>query len=379
MKSSRIMPFLLACLLFIVFAIIPMANAENTIKIGYIGVLTGPGAMYGIAVQKGMNLCINEVNAAGGINGRKVELISMDSQGNPAMGQQAYYKLVESEGVVAILGPVLTDVSKAVADAANDDGMPMITPSATAYEVTTDRPSVFRTCFLDPFQAAVIARYVAQEGIKSVGVLYDNGDEYSNGLMLAFKEECEKQGVNIVASESASFDDVDFKSQLTNLKNAGPEAVFLPYYGAPAALILTQANELGFSPRFFGADGISNVIDSISDKSLLTNIIYTDHFTGDAQSEKAIHYLKAFESEYGEKPTLAFSATAYDAALVLIEAIKSAGTTDKGAIVSAIKSSSVNGVTGNITFDEHNDPIKSVFFTTFDAEGNKVFIKQLDP
>lgn len=378
MKYSRLLSLLMACLLVVALAI-PMANAEEIIKIGGIGVLTGPAAMYGIAVQKGINLFIDELNEAGGINGKKVEVLWEDSQGNPAVGQQAYYKLVESDGVVAILGPVLTDVTKAVADAANDDGIPLITPSATAYEVTTDRPSVFRTCFLDPFQAVVIARYIAQEGIKNVGVLYDNGDEYSNGLFVSFKEECEKQGVSIVAAESASSDDVDFKSQLTNLKNASPEAVFLPYYGAPAALILTQANEIGLNTRFFGADGISNVIDSISDKSLLTNITYTDHFTSDANSEKAQHYLAAFEKKYGEKPSLAFSATAYDAALVMTEAMKQAGSTDKEAIVPIIKSSAVEGVTGTITFDDHNDPIKSVFFTTFDAEGNKVFIKQLDP
>lgn len=378
MKYSRFVSLLMACFLIFTLAI-PMASAEETIKIGGIGVLTGPAAMYGIAVQKGINLYIDELNAAGGLNGKKVEMVWMDSQGNPAIGQQAYYKLVESDGVVAILGPVLTDVTKAVADAANDDGIPMITPSATAYEVTTGRPSVFRTCFLDPFQAVVIARYIAQDGVKNVAILYDNGNEYSNGLTTSFKEECEKQGVNVVAAESASSDDVDFKSQLTNIKNAAPEAVFLPYYGAPAALILTQAKELGLDTRFFGADGISNVIDSISDKSLLTNITYTDHFTSDAKSEKAMNYLKAFEAKYGEKPSLAFSATAYDAALVLTEAIKQAGTTDKEAVVPIIKSSAVEGVTGTITFDDHNDPIKSVFFTTFDAEGNKVFIKQLDP
>lgn len=131
--------------------------------------------------------------------------------------------------------------------------------------------------------------------------------------------------------------------------------------------------------KFYGADGISNVIDSITDTSLLPGITYTDHFTDDADSEIAKNYMKSFEEKYGEKPTLAFSATAYDAALVMTEAIKTAGSTDFAAVVEAIKNSNVEGVTGNITFDDHNDPIKSVFFTTFDADGNRVFIKRMDP
>lgn len=378
MKSSRFVSRLLVCL-FLFTLIVPASLAEETIKLGGIGVLTGPYATYGLAVQKGVDLYIEQLNAAGGIDGKKVEVLWEDSQGNPAVGQQAYYKLVETDGVTAIIGAVLTDVTKAVADAANDDGIPMITASATAYEVTTGRPSVFRTCFLDPFQATMIARYIAEEGVKNIAILYDNGDEYSTGLVNTFTAECDKLGVKIAATESAGTDDVDFKAQLTNIKNAAPEAVFLPYYGAPAALILTQANELGLSAKFFGADGISNVVDSISDKSLLVNMIYTDHFASDAKSDMAVNYLSSFEAKYGEKPSLAFSATAYDAALVMCQAIKTAGSLDKEAIVQAIKTSAVDGVTGKITFDDHNDPIKSVFFTTYDAEGNKVFVRQLDP
>lgn len=378
MKLNKVLAMFLAGILMISLSA-PMVAAEETIKIGGISVLTGPASLYGIAVQKGIDLYIEQLNEAGGIDGKKVEILWEDDQGDPTSAQQAYFKLVENDGVVAILGAVLTGATKAVAEAAEVDGIPVISASATAYEITTGRPSVFRTCFLDPFQAVIIARYIKEEGITSAAVLYDNGDEYSTGLYNAFKAECEALGVTITAAESAATADVDFKAQLTNIKATNPQAVFLPYYGAPAAYILKQAKEIGLDVKFYGADGISNVIDSISDTSLLTSITYTDHFTDDADSELAKNYMKSFEEKYGEKPTLAFSATAYDAALVLTNALKTAGTTEYAAVVDAIKNSSVEGVTGNITFDDHNDPIKSVFFTTFDAEGNRVFLKRMDP
>ena len=377
MKTNRILSLILAAIAVSGMSIPTLA--EDTIKIGGIGVLTGPAALYGLSVQKGVDLYIEQLNAAGGVNGQQVEVIWEDSQGNPTVGIQAYNKLVENDGVVGILGAVLTDVTKAVAEYANDIQIPMITASATAYEVTTGRPSVFRTCFLDPFQAVAVARYAAEAGIKSAAVLYDNGDEYSTGLFNAFKDEAEVLGITISAAESAGTDDVDFKSQLTNIKSANPEAIFLPYYGAPAALILRQASEIGLDVQFFGADGISNITDSISDMKLLTKMLYTDHFTVDATSPMATKFNADYEAKYGEKPSVSFSATAYDAALVLTQAMKTAGTTEIGPVVDAIKNSQVEGVTGVIRFDDHNDPIKSVFFITFDELGNKVFVKQLDP
>ena len=353
--------------------------AEEVIKIGGIGVLTGPYATYGVAVKNGADLFFEELNNAGGIDGKKVEIIWVDSQGDPAIGQQAYYRLVENDEVVAILGAVLTGVTNAVADAAAEDGIPMVSPSATAYEVTTGRPNVFRTCFIDPFQSVMIARYMKSKDYKNVAALYDTGDDYSTGLYETFVNECKELGLNIVATEAAAFADVDFKAQLTNIKNANPEALFLPYYGAPAAHIVKQADEIGLDIPFIGADGISSITDSITDFSLLTNVIYSDHFNNDAAGEVAVKFLKGYEEKYGEVPTVSFSATAYDTALVLTEAIKKAGTEDYAAMVDAIKNMEVEGVTGIITFDDHNDPIKSAFFTTFDADGNKVFLERVDP
>lgn len=360
--------------------VLPAIAEEETIQIGGIGCLTGPYAMYGLGVRNGIDLYVDELNAAGGINGKKVEVLWEDDEGDPAKATNAYSKLVENDGVTAILGSVLTGATDAVADYAAEDGIPMITASATAYYITDGRPNVFRTCFLDPFQGVSMANFAKDEfGATKLAVLYENGNEYSTGLKDTFTEQAGKNGQEVVACEATAAKDVDFKAQLTKIKDAAPEVVFLPYYGPEAALILTQAKEIGLEAKFVGADGISSIVDSISDKSLLTNIWYSDHFSNSADSEKVKAFLSGYEAKYGELPSISFSATGYDAALVLCEAIKAAGTTDYDAVIKAIKASDVEGVSGVITFDDHNDPIKSAFILTFDAEGNQVFVKQQNP
>jgi len=377
MKKRSLFSLLVAVAL-ILSAAAP-ALAEDVIKIGGIGVLSGDYSKYGLAVQEGVNLYVKQVNAAGGVLGMQVEVVWEDTQADPAFAISAYNKLVEQDGVVAIVGGVLTGETKALAEVSAEDGMPQITPSATAYDVTTGRPNVFRTCFLDPFQGNAIANYMAKEGVKKVAVLYDNATEYSNGLYEAFKAKAEAEGVEIVAAEAAAYGERDYKTQLTTIKNANPEAVFLPYYGADAAMILAQAKDIGLDVKFYGADGISDIVDLVTDKALLTNLVYTDHFTTDADSEKAVAFVKDFQAEYGKMPSIAFSATGYDAAMVLLSAIQAAGSVDKEAVVAAIKATNLSAVSGNITFDDHNDPIKSAFLLTFDAEGNKKFLTQVDP
>lgn len=356
------------------------AMAEDTIKIGGIGCTTGQYAMYGIGVRNGMDLYISELNAAGGIDGKQVEFIWEDDEGSADKATNAFNKLVENDGVVAILGSVLTGATDAVADYAKDVGIPMVTASATAYYITTDRPNVFRTCFIDPFQGFAMANFCKDElKATKLAVIYQNGDEYSVGLKDTFEAQAKVNGQEIVAEEATAAKDVDFKAQLTKIKDANPEVVFVPYYGPEAALILTQANEIGLNVKFVGADGISSIVESISDKSLLTNMYYSDHFSNSADSPMVKKFLEGYQAKYGEMPSISFSATGYDAALVLCNAIKTAGTTDYQAVVDAIKSSTVEGVSGVISFDDHNDPVKSAFILTFDAEGKQVFVKQQNP
>ncbi len=354
------------------------ALAEDTIKIGGIGVLSGDYGFYGQAVQEGVNLYVKQVNAAGGVLGKQVEILWEDTQADASVAINAYYKLTEQDGIVGFVGGVLTGETKAIAEVSAEDGIPQITASATAYDVTTNRPNVFRTCFLDPTQGIGIANYVAEIGVKKAAILYDNADDYSKGLSEAFKAKAEELGIQIVAEEVGAYKAKDYRTQLTTIQAAAPEAVFLPYYGSDAALILAQAKEIGLDVKFYGGDGISDINVNIADMSLLANMVYTDHFTNEVPGEVVTRFLTDYKAEYGKEPSIAFTATGYDAALVLLSAIQAAGTTEKEAVVAAIKNSSVTGVTGPIAFDDHNDPIKNVFILTFDAQGNKVFVKEVE-
>ncbi|MGI6652516.1 MAG: ABC transporter substrate-binding protein [Christensenellales bacterium] len=377
MKNKLIV--VLLALVMALSLVTPAAMAADTIKIGGIGVLTGDNAKYGVAVKEGVDLYVKQVNAAGGLLGKQVEILWEDTQGDPAFAISAYNKLYEQD-VVAILGGVLSRETDALANVTAEDGIPQVTPSATAYDVTTDRPNVFRTCFLDPFQGNAIASYMAQAGIKTVAILYDNATDYSLGLYEAFKTTAEEKGVEIVATESAAYGDKDYKTQLTTIKNANPGAVFLPYYGADAAMILAQAKEIGLDVNFYGGDGISDIVDMVTDKSLLTQLVYPDHFSAESENEKAREFIKAYEQEYGKLPTISFAATGYDAAVVLLSAIEAAGSTDKQAIVDAIKATDLVAVSGRIVFDDHNDPTsKSAYLLTFDATGEKKLLGQVDP
>lgn len=371
-----------ALVMALVMAVAPMAMAAEgeVIKIGGLAPLTGDVAQYGVAVREGMDLYIDQLNAAGGINGQQVEILWEDEKGDVTEALNAYNKLVDNDGVVAILGDVTTTPTLAVADEAAVIGIPMISASATAYEVTDGKPNVFRSCFLDPFQASTMANFAKDElNATKYAVIYDNSNDYSLGLYEAFKAQVEANGQELVAEEVGTANDVDYKAQLTNIAQASPDALFVAFYYGPAALIVQQANELGMDVKYLGADGINGIENSISDTALLEETFYySDHFASDSDEPAVVEFKAAFKEKYGKEVYSAFNATGYDAALVLCEAMKNAGTTEYEAVVEAMKNTNVNGVTGVITFDDHNDPIKSAFIMTF-KDGQQSFVKLQNP
>ena len=376
MKKTRLLSMFIAVMM--VLLITSSAMAE-TIVIGGAGPLTGGAAQYGISVEQGAQLYIDQINtelAASGSDTR-FELIFEDNGGDDTEAQNVYYRLTESKGAVAFLGDVLSGNCKVVAECANEDGIPMVTASSTSYEITTDHPTVFRTCFLDPFQGVVMANYAKSKGYTKVAILYGNDDDYSIGLADSFEEQCRENGMEVTAKESGSFSDMDFSAQLTKIASTNPEVVFLPFYGEQASMILSRAASIGMDVTFLGGDGISNIVDFMTDKKLLTKVVYCDHFDANSETEIVKKFKADFKAKYGTDVTLSFSATAYDAALVICQAILRAGSTDKAAIVEQIKTGTFDGVTSTITFDDHNDPIKSAFIMTFDESGNKTFIELL--
>lgn len=375
MKMKRVLA--LMCALAMLAPVCAFAEGE-TIKLGGIGPLSGSTAQYGNAVREGVDLFIEEINAAGGVNGQQVEILWEDSKGDALEATNAFNKLVDNDGVVGIIGPVLSGESLAVAPLASDAGIPMISPSATSYEVTTDRPSVFRSCFLDPFQAQAMANYANDQGMKKVAVIYDNSDDYSVGLANEFKAQAEKNGQEVVAFEAATAKDVDFRSQLTNIVTAGPEALFVAFYYEPAAMILNQSVEVGLDCKFLGADGIGGVEDLVSDTALLSKTYYCAHFANDADDENVKTFIESYKAKYGEEPKMAFSATGYDAVKILVNAIAEAGSTDSAAVVEKIKDTDLDCVTGHITFDDHNDPVKNAYIMNY-VDGQPKYVDTVEP
>ena len=334
---------------------------SSTIKVGGMGPLTGSAAMYGTTIEKGAKLAFEEINNNGGVLGKKLEYISLDEKADPIEAVNAYNKLVD-EGVVAILGSVTSKPTLAVAELAAKDGMPMITPTGTQINITDAGPNVFRVCFTDPYQGSTLAKFAKDKlNAKTAAVMVNTSSDYSDGIANAFIEQAKKEGIEIVAKEGYSDGDKDFKAQLTKINGENPDILMVPEYYELSALIATQAREIGMKSTFVGPDGWDGIIGALdpSSYSVVDNSYFTNHYSAEDSSEKVQSFLKKYREKYNEEPT-AFSALAYDNVYILKNAIEKAGTTDKEDLVKAIKASDMDGITGHLTFDEKNNPIKAV-------------------
>lgn len=334
---------------------------SSTIKVGGMGPLTGSAAMYGTTIEKGAKLAFEEINNNGGVLGKKLEYISLDEKADPIEAVNAYNKLVD-EGVVAILGSVTSKPTLAVAELAAKDGMPMITPTGTQINITDAGPNVFRVCFTDPYQGSTLAKFAKDKlNAKTAAVMVNTSSDYSDGIANAFIEQAKKEGIEIVAKEGYSDGDKDFKAQLTKINGENPDILMVPEYYELSALIATQAREIGMKSTFVGPDGWDGIIGALdpSAYSVVDNSYFTNHYSAEDSSEKVQSFLKKYREKYNEEPT-AFSALAYDNVYILKNAIEKAGTTDKEDLVKAIKANDMDGITGHLTFDEKNNPIKAV-------------------
>ena len=350
------------------------ASGSDTIKIGMQGPYTGSTAVYGLAVQTGARLYIDQLNANGGINGKQVELIYYDNKGEDAEAINAFTRLVD-EGITAFIGDVLTGNTLAVVPEANAINMPMITASATAAAVTVNEndgtvyTNVFRSCFIDPFQGEKMASYAAEKlGVKTAAVIALTGDAYAAGLAEAFVAKCAEVGIEVVAQEGYASGDKDFNAQLTNIMAKNPDVVFCPNYYEDDGMIVTQARALGLTATFLGGDGWSSVADYASAEDLEGSLYCSGYAPGSTDAVKAFE--AAYEEKYGEPVPNMFAPLAYDAAMVLCAAIAKAEETGakpgsdeyKQAIIDAIRTEgpSVEGITSanGYSFDENNNPIK---------------------
>lgn len=345
------------------------AAGSDTIKIGTISPNTGSLAAYGEAVVNSMNLAVEEINAAGGVLGKQIELDSLDDKGDSTEGANAFNKLADDTSVSAVIGSVTSGVTTGLAPLANESGVVLLTPTATADTVTEDDDYVFRACFKDSYQGKMAAKFAAETlGIKKVAVLYASGDAYSAGLREAFIAAAAEFGLEVVAEESSSsVDDTEYSSQLTNIANSGAEFLFAPYYySAVGPYIVPQARSAGFSGVIMGADGFDGTIGTmVDDKSLYNNCFFTNHYSPDDTSEKVQNYVKAYTEKFGAESLNALGALAYDSVYMLKDSIEKAGSTDRAAIRDAMSGMNFLGVTGEFTLDQSGTPEKSVAIIEF--------------
>ena len=333
----------------------------ETIKIGGMAPLTGALAIYGVTTTNGAELAVKEINENGGILGKKIEYIILDTKGDSTEAVMAYNKLVD-EKVAGIIGEVTSKPTLAVAEVAVQDNMPLITPTGTQVDITEVGPNIFRVCFTNPYQGKVLAITSKERlGADTVAVMLNNSSDYSDGITKAFIEESEKLGMKVMGVEGYSDGDKDFRPQLTKLAAMNPDVVLIPEYYEQAALIATQAREVGVKSIFVGSDGWDGIAKTLdkSSYSAIENSYFTNHFSMEDQSEKIQNFLKDYRETYKEDPS-AFSALGYDAIYMMKSAIEKAGTTDKQKVVDALKGIEYDGITGYLTFDDHNNPVKAV-------------------
>lgn len=354
-------------------------DEATTIKIGGLGPLTGPLAIYGVTATNGSKLAFEEINKNGGILGKQVEFVLFDEKGDSTEAVTAYNRLVD-EGVVALVGDITSKPSLAVAEIAAQDNMPMITPTGTQFNITEAGPNVFRVCFTDPYQGVILAN-LAKNNLKAntVAIMVNNSSDYSDGVAEAFIKEAERLGLKIVAKEGYAEGDKDFRAQLTKVAATNPDVLLVPDYYEQVALITTQAREVGVKSTFIGPDGWDGVAKALDSSAYgaVENSYFTNHYSVEDTNEKVQNFLKAYREKYKDEPS-AFSALSYDAAYLMKDAIEKAGSTDKDAIVKAMKESDFAGVTGHLRFDEKNNPVKAVTVLKV-VNGNYTFDSVIQP
>lgn len=349
----------------------------DVIKVGVVAPLTGDVKTFGESTVNGIMLAIEEANRAGGVNGKQIKLFVSDDKNDPTEAANAGGKLIELDGVVAIIGSVSTKCSLPLADKCQMSRIPMITPSSTNPKVTmTDdgrhKEYIFRACFTDSFQGVVAARFAIDSlKAKTAAIMYDVGNDYSRGLADYFRRFFEASGGRVVAYESYQKDDVDFSALLTKVKQQKPDLVFLPDYYNKVGLIVKQAYQLGLVTQFLGGDGWdSPAMIEIAGKEVAGSY-FVNHYSADDPRPEVQNWVNKYQARYGHKPD-ALATLGYDAGLLLIAALKNAPDAKPDGIRLALsRIRDYPCVSGNISFDEFGNPIKRATIIRYTETGQQ--------
>ncbi|MSU28526.1 MAG: ABC transporter substrate-binding protein, partial [Pedosphaera sp.] len=356
------------------------SSASEVIKVGEFASLTGKEATFGQSSHKGTLLAIEELNAAGGVLGRKFELITEDTQSKQGESAVVVRKLVSRDKVIAVLGEVASGRSLEAAPICQNAKVPMISPSSTNPKVTEVGDFVFRVCFIDPFQGTVMALFAKNTlKAKNVAVLTDAAAPYSVGLATFFKEKFVADGGKVSVEQKFSSGDKDFKAQLTAIKAANPDAIFAPCYYTEAGLITQQARQLGINLPIFGGDGWeAPELLQIGGKAM-DGTFYSTHYSPEDKAEMVQAFVKKFKARWNGEVPDAMAALGYDSALVLADAIKRAGGTDGPKLRDAIAATKdFVGITGKTTLDAKRNATKPAVIIEV-KDGKFVYKETVNP
>jgi len=354
MKKIILLAAVTICVMAMVFT--GCKKDGDAVPIGAIFPLSGAVAFYGNESRDGALLAIEEINAAGGLLGRQLTLISEDDEGNAEKSVNAFTKLSTRDKVSFIIGSSTSGPTQAMTSLAQQNKVLLISPSATNIDVTKAGNYIFRACFIDPFQGVVGADFAYNTlGSRRAAVLYDAGADYNTGLADSFKGQFRANGGQVVADEAYQTGDVDFNAQITRIRAATPDVVYLPNYYNDVSLQAKQLRDQGITCALVGGDGWDSLIDNAGDEIL--NGFWSSGFASDTTDPRGVTFVRAFETRFN-RPASQFAALGYDSMLLVADAIRVAGTFDSAAVKDAMVKLSGAYVTGNIRFDSDRNPIK---------------------
>lgn len=361
------------------------AKKENVLKIGEYGSLTGTTATFGISTKNGIDMATEEINAAGGLLGKKVEVIVEDDRGLPDEASSAVKKLVTQDKVAAVLGEVASSRSLAGAPICQENKIPMVSPSSTNPKVTEAGDYIFRICFIDPFQGEAMAKFAYNNlKVKKAAILKDSKNDYSVGLAQYFAETFKSLGGQIVAEESYFEGDQDFKAQLTSIKGKKPEAIFIPGYYTEVGLIARQARELGLNIPLMGGDGwdspkLAEIASIKKPGDALKDCYFSNHYSANDPRPEIQSFIQKYKSKYNEVPD-AMAVLGYDAAHILYTAIKRAASAEGAKIRDALaQTKDFPGVAGSTTIDSARNARKPLVVLKIGEGGKYEYTATVNP
>ena len=352
---------------------------DNVIRIGAIGPMTGGSAIYGEGAQNAIEMAVEEINADDSspytieiVNGGEVADDAQDAR--QAMNA---YNLVMADNPEALVGSFFSTVTLPIAQQAAVDNMLLVATGATNVDVTADKPTVFRDCFIDPYQGRMAALFVQSEGYSQVAVIYANDDDYSNGLKDAFIENCEALGIEVVYEGQCTTTDTDYTSQLSQVVASGAEFLYYPCFQDTVPLLVSQARSAGFTGAIMGGDGWDSS-DTTGLESQFENCYFTNHYSSEDTSEAVQNFVTKYTETYGTESLNACASLYYDAIYMIYQAAQNGGGTDTASLVEGMTGMTFTGVGGTFTLDENGDPEKQIVFNTF-VDGEVQWFETLGP